>query len=152
MQNVQNLAVTENDLAYLCGIGPAKVRAWLRQGCPQNGDDNFNLRAALRWREGRHRAELSAKLLRGCASQKELVAMLGVSRQSVSVWTRGGLPRRADGTFSLAVVNCWLRTFYQRQAKNEYQRRLQTIERKICRNLAQCERFVAGRKMGKCDK
>ena len=83
-------------------------------------------------------------------NQKELIAMLGFSRQSVATWTRAGLPRHADGTYSVASVMRWLRAYYAANARKKYEARLALMRRKVTRNVRQLERFLAG-KTGKID-
>ena len=79
-------------------------------------------------------------------SQKELIVLLGVSRQSVAVWTRAGMPRGRDGTYSLPDVLRWLRVFYRRGAAAVYEKRLSVMRKKLTRNCRQQLRFLSGGK------
>ncbi len=135
------------DLAWLFHTSPDRIRQWTRQGLPVNADGSFMLSAVCCWREDRHRTELAWKLTASSLSQKDLVRLLGVSRQAVTVWTRAGLPAGKNG-YSLPAVLCWLRGHYRAAAQKEYKGRLTSIREKLRRNLAQCKRFLAGGKMG----
>jgi len=80
-------------------------------------------------------------------NQRELIVLLGVSRQSVALWSRTGLPRHADGTYSVASVLRWLRAYYAASAEKKYQNRLVGMRKKITRNCRQQLRFLSGGKI-----
>jgi len=80
-------------------------------------------------------------------SQVQLVELFGVTRQAISNWGRAGMPRGRDGTYSLPDVVRWLRTFYRASAQKEYERRLSAMRRKVTRNAAQLQKFLAGGKI-----
>lgn len=146
MQSVRNLTVTLSDLAWLFHTSPARIRQWIGQGLPVNPDGSFTVSAVCDWREERHRSDLARKLTANSLRQKDLVRVLGVSRQAVTAWTRAGLPRDRGGAYSLPAVLGWLRRFYAAAGQRKYERSLETIRGKLRRNLAQCERFLAGGK------
>ena len=79
-------------------------------------------------------------------SQLQVAALLNVSRQTIFVWSRAGLPRNPDLTYDLAVIVCWLRSFYRASAEAKYLRRLSAMRKKVTRNAAQLQKFLAGGK------
>ena len=144
MQGVRNLSVNLTDLAWLFHTSPDRIRQWNHQGLPVNVDGSFTLSAVCRWREDRHRSELARKLTASSLSQKDLVRLLGVSRQSLTAWTKAGLPRRRDGRYDLKAACRWLPSHYRKTYERKYAERLTAIETKLHRNLIQCQRFVTG--------
>lgn len=135
---------SKSDLAALFGVSVLKVERWSSQGMPQGLDGFYTLSEALRWILKGLRTDLGRKLLQGSLTQKELTIILQVSRQTITEWGRAGLPRRVDGTYSLGVVMRWLKCHYLTSAKKEYEQRLVTLQKKICRNVRQLEKFLAG--------
>jgi hypothetical protein len=83
----------------------------------------------------------------GRLSQLQVAALLNVSRQTIFIWSRVGLPRNPDLTYDPAAVVRWLRTFYRAGAQKKYQARLESLRRKFRRNIAQIERFINGAKV-----
>jgi phage terminase Nu1 subunit (DNA packaging protein) len=142
MQSVKFAKVSESDIAFLFGRGPSTIRAWVRAGMPKIEDGTFSLPAVIRWREQQHTAELAEKLSPDRLSPKELVVLLGVSRQSLSSWGRAGLKPGRSG-YSLPAVLQWLRHYYNELAGKKYQKRLRSLRKKLQRNIAQIEKFLS---------
>ena len=144
MQTVLMTRCSKSDLAALLGVSVLKVERWTAQGLPRGPDGFYTLSQALRWILRGHRIDVERKFLTGRLSQKELVSLLGLSRQAVAVWTRAGLPVGKNG-YSLPRVVHWLHGHYRAAAQKEYECRLEAMRKKLCRNLAQCERFLSGK-------
>ena len=89
MQSVIYASIAKTDLFQLFGISENRFRQWVKQGLPREPDSRFSLFRVIRWREERH--EIDSQLMTHRVNQKELVALLGVSRQAVAVWRRAGL-------------------------------------------------------------
>jgi phage terminase Nu1 subunit (DNA packaging protein) len=145
MQSVIYANISELDLLRLFDVGKGRLERWKKQGLPVETNGRFSLLKAMRWREGRHKIELAAKLRTDRLSRKELVMLLGVSWQSLTAWGRAGLKPGQNG-YSLPVVLRWLWRHYQAVAKKEYERRLKAMRKKVTRNAAQLHKFLRGNK------
>jgi len=142
MQNIRYLTVNKSDLAWLFHTSEATVEKWKKSGLHQKSDGKFLLSDALAWLKEQHRIELQNKLTAATLDQQQLSKLLGVTRQTVTAWSRAGLLKNRDGGYDLKRVCCWLREYYQRIAERNYQGRLKTIRRKIHKNVKQIEKFL----------
>jgi phage terminase Nu1 subunit (DNA packaging protein) len=142
VQNIKFANICETDLAYLFGKSSKIIRAWVRDGMPTNPDGSFNLSAALRWHEQQHEVDCSRSLTADSLTQLDLAELLNVTRQTVTAWSKAGLPRNPkNGSYDFAKVCKWLRTYYAACAERKYQTRIEALRRKVRRNVRQIERF-----------
>jgi biotin operon repressor len=74
-------------------------------------------------------------------SQRELIELLGRSRQQIWSWTNKGMPRNPDGSYDLSSVVSWLPGYYHHLSEKEFQNTLEIMKKKIQRNVRQLERF-----------
>ena len=87
-------------LARIVGVSPAAITKWAHRGCPRNDDRTYDLAAVVGWiREGGvDVSRLPQEVTRG---------IVGVSRPTMSAWTRRGCPRNEDRTYDLGAVVGW---------------------------------------------
>lgn len=99
--------LTVRDLCRLTGQTAHQVDYWYRKhAMPKNPiDGTVDLGAFFAWYEKFIVDQHSFDPNR--VRQIELEPFLGVTRQTVAQWTAAGLPRNADGTYSLAAVFKW---------------------------------------------
>lgn len=145
------LAVSANDLARLFGRSSGAVEYWTKhKNLRRLADGKYDLKSSLLWFESYLRSKQPV-LKMASLDQRQLGVLLDVSRQKITAWSKIGMPRRKDGRYDLKIVCHWLRRYYEASAEKKYERRLEVIEKKLRRNLAQCSRFISGG-MGKVDK
>lgn len=93
-------------LARLCGRTVDQMEYLYRTyQLPKNPDGTVDLGQFMPWFE-RHIARTHT-FDPGRVKQIELEPFLGVTRQTVAAWTKSGMPKNADGTYSLAEVFAW---------------------------------------------
>ena len=78
-------------------------------------------------------------------SQKELIALLGFTRQWVFVLNKAGMPRNSDRSYTLSKVVSWLPGFYYQSSEKKFKNTLGVIRKKLQRNVRQLERFIDSR-------
>lgn len=144
MQKIRDLNVNKTDLAWLFHTSESKIDRWVKDGLKPCLDGKFLLSRVIQWRETQHKQQLETAATSRLLSQQQLAKLFGVSRQTVSRWGRSGLPRRANNRYDLQAVCLWLRGYYQSLAATVYKKRIRALQKKIRRNLAQCQRFVSG--------
>jgi len=137
--------VSETALAEIFGVGTETVRAWVAEGLPRNANGTFTICRSCRWINAQYKAEL--RKIKSCnLEQQQLADLFGVVRQTVAIWGRNGLPRNKNKTYDLKKVCRFLRGFYQKQGEAKYEKRLMAMRKKVTRNAAQLQRFLAGDK------
>ena len=146
---ILNLSVPAGTLARLLGKSRGSLDYWLRKGLPREPDGRFKLALVLRWTERYYYHQRTPQIRFPTLTQEQLATVLGVRRQTIWNWSRAGLPKNQDGSYSLRRFLPWLRGFYQQRAESKYQARLAALERKLGRNLAQLQRFVSRAKAAK---
>jgi phage terminase Nu1 subunit (DNA packaging protein) len=136
------------ELARLLGKSAGAVDHWARvKGLPQTASGKFNLRQALLWIEQYYRRSKTRTIGGAGLTEQDLSRLFGITRQTVFVWRRKGLPRSGNGTYSLAQVCRWLRDFYQQRAEIDYQVRLDVMRKKVTRTCRQqLQSLLAGGK------
>lgn len=139
--------LSKTELARLLGKSVGAVDYWAQsKKLPQTSSGKFRLREALLWMEQYYRQNKTRTVGGTGLTEQDLSRLFGITRQTVFVWRRKGLPRSGNGTYSLGQVCRWLRCFYQRIAEAEYEERLDVMRRKVTRNAVQLQRFLAGGK------
>ena len=146
MQTIIYANISKADLCYLFGIGEQVFNQWVKQGLPCEPDERFSLSKVCRWVKEYTKIIEQQKIKTDSVCQKDLSALFGITRQALHNWDRAGLPHSKDGTYNLKTVVCWLRGYYCKDAERKYQQRLKLLQKKLCRNVAQLERFFAGGK------
>ena len=141
MQSILYSTISEGDVLLLFGVGKKRLEQWKLQGLVVRTDGRFSLSKVCRWREARHKIELAARLKTDGLSQNQVAELLGVSRQTLTAWSRYGQPCAKEG-YSLPVVVRWLRCHYLEVAKKEYTKHLATVRKKLRRNIRQVEKFL----------
>lgn len=88
------------------GRTPDQVDYWYRKhAMPKNIDGTVDLAEFVRWFEQYTIRQHSFDP--NHVKQIDLEPYLGVTRQTVAAWTAAGMPKNADGTYSLAQVFNW---------------------------------------------
>lgn len=146
MLHIRYLTVNKTDLAWLLHTSVSNIEKWKKVGLQQKSDGKFLLSDALAWLKERHNIELKNKLTAVSLSQQDLVVLLGVTRQTLTAWGRAGLPKNRNGTYNIKQVCSWLRSHYRQAAQREYHEWLNTVKKKLCRNVRQLEKFIAREK------
>lgn len=126
-QDLMSLRTSRSGLARLTRIGVTTIEAWIAEGLPLCGDGRIALFRTLQWLHRRHEEGQRQKALLTKLSQIQLAELLDVRRQSVYEWTRLGLPRGEDKTYSLPVAMVWIRLHYRQRAEAKYQKHLRTL-------------------------
>ncbi|OHB77249.1 MAG: hypothetical protein A2Z25_12045 [Planctomycetes bacterium RBG_16_55_9] len=142
MQSIRFTAVSESDLAWLFHRSPATIRKWVRAGLARRPDGSFLLADVLAWHEGQHHKEIAGRPDANKLGLQQLAELMGTSRQMIWAWSRAGLPKTSKGTYSLVSVLPWIRSYYEAAAEKRFERRLEAMQKKLSRNLAQCQRFI----------
>ncbi len=146
MQSVTQASVTKSDIATLFGTDTSVIDQWLEAGLPMTADGRVLITTACRWLRRHHTEQLEKRPEIHRLTQKQLCRLLGLSRQTVCLWTSAGMPSE-NGVYDLHEVIAWLPGHYQRESEQRLKKRLRAIQKKLQRNLAQCSRFVEGGKM-----
>ena len=142
MQSIIYTNISKGDLLYLFGIGQDVLNRWLKAGLFCEPDGRFSLSKVCRWVKEYYQEKDRQNIKPDSLDQYQLSALLAVTRQTVTAWGRANLPRKKDGSYNLQKVCCWLRLYYRRCAEREYQQRLETIRKRINKNVKQIEKFL----------
>ena len=122
MQSVIYAIITKADLKLLFGIGENVLSRWISAGLPCESDGRFVLSEICRWVREYYQQIERQKVTLSDVTQRDLIALTGQSRQTIFNWTRAGMPRNKDKSYSLAAVMRWLPGYYDRVYKVKHQR------------------------------
>ena len=123
-------------LASLAGRGVPVVESWIEDGLPVSEDGSILLFRALQFLAERHDRSRRERPLLTQLSQIQLCELLSVTRQSVYSWTRQGLPRNSDKTYSLPETMKWLRLHYRKRADQKYHKNVRTLRADLKRRIS----------------
>jgi phage terminase Nu1 subunit (DNA packaging protein) len=139
----QRLTLNKTEVARLFGRSAGAIDYWQKyKGLPRLSNGRYDAASVLLWFQA-YTKNQRPKLFTENLTQQQLAALFGVSRQAIVNWSRADLPRRSDGLYDLRAVCRWLRSYYQESAKKDYEDRLAAIQKKLSRNVAQLQRFLA---------
>jgi len=122
MQSIIYAIISKADLKLLFGIGEDVLNRWISAGLPGEPDGRFVLSVACRWVREHHQQVERKKVTLCNITQQDLIGLTGKSRQAIFNWTKAGMPRNKDKSYSLAAVMRWLPGYYDRVYKVKHQR------------------------------
>jgi len=142
MKDVLNIEVTPAELARIFGRSLGAIQFWTEhKGLHRNSNGLYNLRQSFLWLEKYYKSH-NRRLPLDRLNISELAKLLNVTRQKIYVWRAAGLPKQVDGKYNLADVCRWLPVYYHDIAERKYRNRLETIRRRLGRNVRQLEKFI----------
>ena len=122
MQSIIYAIISKADLKLLFGIGEDVLNRWISAGLPGEPDGRFVLSEICRWVREYYQQIERQKVTLSDVTQRDLIALTGQSRQTIFNWTRAGMPRNKDKSYSLAAVMRWLPGYYDQVYKQKHQR------------------------------
>ena len=146
MQSVIYSKVSKEDVKSLFGVGEQIFAKWVSAGLCCEADGRFLLLKTCRWVEKYHREIEQQRFDSDGLSQQQLVSLLGLSRQRISVLGKfRGLPRNADGSYDLGKVVQWLRGYYQGIYEREYKKQIENLKHRVSKKSRQISKLCEGK-------
>ena len=137
-----NFYVDVNELGRLFSRSASTIKFWTeKKGLFRQPDGNYNLRSSIFWLEKYYRNSAKPKVKFDSLEQQQVADLLGVTRQTIASWSREGLPQNSNKTYDVKRVCRWILGYYQGLAAKTYQERLTGLQKKLCRNIRQLEKF-----------